>query len=85
MRVRIPGVPKAQCDRCGFVVPVYALKRDGQSRGGFLVCNSCYDPLHPQEFVTGKPESPPPPNTRHVTTTAEAVFLTPGEVTEASL
>ena len=85
MRVREIGQPKAQCDRCGFVMPLSAFRRDGQSRGALVVCDSCYDPIHPQELIKGIPEPPPPPNVRHVTTTAEAVFLVPGEVTEASL
>lgn len=39
---------KAQCGRCGDVVPYRRLRQDGYKRG-YWVCDDCYDPAEPQE------------------------------------
>ena len=45
------------CDRCGFRFPLNSLR--GESVRGIkrpsLVCSSCYDPDHPQNFQGARP------------------------------
>ena len=36
---------QAICDRCGFQVPYLELSKEWN---GFLVCQECYEPKHPQ-------------------------------------
>jgi len=38
---------KAECDRCGFIYKLNALKTEWT---GLKVCSSCYDPLPAQDF-----------------------------------
>lgn len=71
------GDPRAQCDRCGGVFHLSALRRDGQTRGALMVCSRCHDPIHPQEKIRVRPERQPPPNTRHVPTYSELTFIDP--------
>jgi len=39
---------KAICDRCGFEFYSFELKKEWQ---GLMVCHSCWEPRHPQDFV----------------------------------
>lgn len=39
---------KGECLRCGRVVPLNDIVRDGYRRG-LLVCKECYDAPHPQD------------------------------------
>ncbi len=47
---------KAQCPRCGLVMPYKRLRRDGYKKD-LWVCPDCFDPEHPQEKI--KPASDP--------------------------
>lgn len=42
--------PRAICDRCGFEFWFDQLRKEWT---GLMVCSSCWDPRHPQEFVRG--------------------------------
>src|SRR3990167_1746303 len=54
------------CDRCGFD---YRVKEARKEYTGLVVCPSCFDTRHPQEFLQVKQEQPatepirPPPTT----------------------
>lgn len=52
---------KAICDRCGFEFYSFELKREWQ---GLMVCHSCFEPRHPQDFVRAVPDRQGVPWTR---------------------
>ncbi len=43
----VPNTYKRECDRCGFDFLRTELRKE--ERSGFVVCNECYDPQHPQD------------------------------------
>lgn len=51
----------AVCDRCGFEYHSYELQQEWT---GHMVCKSCWEPRHPQDFVRAIPDNPIPPWTR---------------------
>lgn len=55
------GDHNAFCDRCGFKYKASELRKEWQ---GFMVCATCWEPRHPQEFVRSIPEKPAPPWSR---------------------
>ena len=55
------GVANGICDRCGFEHPLDQLRREWT---GLRVCNDCWEPRHPQEFVRGVPDRQAVPNPR---------------------
>jgi len=71
------GDNNAICTSCGFKFKASKLKTD---QYGNIVCNRCYDPRHPQEFVRSKVDKQSVnlsnPDTEPVFT-AEALLLTP--------
>lgn len=46
--------PRAICDRCGFEYWLNQLRKEWT---GLMVCNSCWDPRHPQESVRSVPDN----------------------------
>jgi len=52
---------RAICDRCGFEYASYELKKEWQ---GLMVCSSCYETRHPQDFVRAVPDRQGVPWTR---------------------
>lgn len=73
------GTANAICDRCGFKMKLHALRKEWT---GLKVCSKCWEPRHPQDFVTGVPDfqavkDPRPEAADH--------FLTTNEVTPGSL
>jgi hypothetical protein len=66
------GMPLAQCDRCGFTFHLSELSKEWTN---LLVCASCFENRHPQEFLKGKEDKQTLPNMRHVTTSEEATFV----------
>lgn len=56
-----PGDYNAICDQCGTKFKASQLKKDWQ---GFYMCQSCWEPRHPQEFVRGTQDQQTPPWTR---------------------
>jgi len=46
----IPGDPWKICDRCGFRYRASSTRKEWT---GLIVCNACWDPRHPQDFVRG--------------------------------
>lgn len=48
----------AICDRCGFEHFASQLKQEWT---GLRVCHECWEPRHPQEFVTGREDDQAPP------------------------
>lgn len=65
MRRRIdkaePGAWNALCDRCKFKFKNYELKKTWD---GFYVCEECWEPRHPQDFVRGVEDNPSVPWSR---------------------
>ncbi len=49
------GNYNAICDRCGFKYKASKLKEEWT---GFMVCKSCFEPRHPQDFLRGIPDDP---------------------------
>ncbi len=47
------GDHNALCDRCQRKFFGSQLRKEWT---GFLVCESCYDPRHPQEYLSGHPD-----------------------------
>jgi len=68
------GDPRAECDRCGIVTHLSELSEEWT---GFMVCSDCWEPRHPQEYVTGIDDQQFVANARHVHTSDEAVFVVP--------
>jgi hypothetical protein len=73
------GNPRGICDRCGFERPLAALRKEWT---GLRVCNSCWEPRHPQDFVRGVPDHQSVPDPRPE---PEPVFVGPGDVTPEDL
>lgn len=55
------GAWNAKCDRCGWSFKNYELKKTWD---GFYVCDECWEPRHPQDFVRGVEDDPSVPWTR---------------------
>lgn len=61
-----PGDRWLVCDRCGFDYRLSQMKKEWN---GLIVCHSCYEARHPQDFIRAKqdtitprgPIRPPPP------------------------
>ena len=51
----------AKCDRCADVKYASQLKKEWT---GFIVCEQCWEPRHPQEFLRGRPDNSNVPWTR---------------------
>ena len=51
----------ARCDRCSDVLYASQLKKEWT---GWRVCDSCWEPRHPQEFLKGHPDASNVPWTR---------------------
>ena len=49
------GTWNALCDRCGFKFKAEELRKEWT---GWMVCERCYDPRHPQEFLKGHADNP---------------------------
>ena len=47
------GEWNAICDRCGFQYKSGDLRREWD---GLMVCRSCWEPRHPQDFIKAIPE-----------------------------
>lgn len=43
-----PGDRWLECDRCGFDYRLHEMKREWN---GLVVCTSCHEPRHPQDFI----------------------------------
>lgn len=52
---------KAQCFRCGGSYLASMLRKEWQ---GYYVCQRCWEPRHPQDFVKGVPDDPSVPWTQ---------------------
>lgn len=55
------GTSNAICDGCGFKYKHSDLKRDWR---GLFLCDKCWSPRHPQEFLRGVPDNPAVENPR---------------------
>lgn len=55
------GTHNAICDRCGFKYKADELREEWT---GWMVCDHCWEPRHPQEFLKGQPENENVPWTR---------------------
>lgn len=44
------------CDRCGFKFKDDELQKEWT---GFMVCSTCIEPRHPQDFLTSVPDQQP--------------------------
>ena len=55
------GDHAAFCDRCGFRFHASELRKEWQ---GFMVCEGCWEPRHPQDLIKSVPEKPAPPFSR---------------------
>ncbi len=75
-----PGDFLRDCDRCGFTLYASETRKEWT---GLIVCEACWEPRHPQDFVRGRvdrqnvPDPRPPGATRFLgplttTTTAAA-------------
>ena len=53
--LKFDGDWNALCDRCGFKHKASTLKEEWT---GFMVCKTCYEPRHPQDFVRGVKDDP---------------------------
>ena len=75
------GDHNALCDRCKRKYKASQLRSDGQYPN-LMVCDTCYDPRHPQEFLRGRPDnsnvpwSRPDTNANTSVTTYDGVTLT---------
>ena len=56
------GDYNAICDQCGGKFKASALKKDWQ---GFYMCQSCWEPRHPQDFVKAPQDIQTPAWTRN--------------------
>jgi len=50
-----------------------------------MVCHSCFETRHPQEFIRAREDRQAVPNARHVPTATEWKFINPGDVTPDKL
>ena len=59
------------CDRCGFQYKNYELHKEWT---GYIVCDPCWEPRHPQEMIKARPDMKPLPYTRpeNLTVSVEA-------------
>jgi hypothetical protein len=55
------GTWNALCDRCQKKYKAYELRREWT---GWMVCDTCWEPRHPQDFLKGKPDNSNVPWTR---------------------
>ncbi len=49
------GSANAICDTCGFKYKLSELRLDWR---GLMLCERCWEPRHPQEFLRGVPDKP---------------------------
>jgi hypothetical protein len=54
------------CQRCSFRYQAHQLRKEWT---GFMVCEYCYDPRHPQDYVKAVPDDMRVPYTRPENTT----------------
>jgi len=55
------GDSNAICDTCGFKYKHSDLRMDWR---GLMLCDKCWEPRHPQEFLRGIPDNPKQENPR---------------------
>jgi NAD-dependent SIR2 family protein deacetylase len=55
------------CQRCGFQYKNFQLRKEPRTE--LMVCEYCYDPAHPQDFVTAKSDLQQVPYVRPDNTT----------------
>jgi NMD protein affecting ribosome stability and mRNA decay len=55
------GDYNAMCDRCAKKAKASTLVKEWT---GFMVCEPCHEPRHPQDLIRSIPEKPVPPFTR---------------------
>lgn len=57
MKTTAENQRNAICDRCGFKYKHYQLRKEWT---GFMVCDSCWEPRHPMDFLkVPNPEKAP--------------------------
>lgn len=56
-KTKWPGNWKVSCQRCGFWFPSSEIKKEWT---GLLVCESCWEPKHPQLMIKVKAETSVP-------------------------
>lgn len=54
----VKGQWNAVCQRCGFEHKSGNIRKEWT---GLMVCKSCWEPRHPQDFVTGRIDNQTPP------------------------
>ena len=59
------------CDQCGFKFKASETRKQWD---GLIVCNSCYEPRHPQDFVRGRRDRQRVPDPRPQSLTPTFVF-----------
>lgn len=72
------GDYNALCFECGFKFKASELKRHWQ---GYYVCDSCWEPRHPQDFVRGVPDEQTPPWTQPKPEDTFVALCTPNSTT----
>lgn len=70
------GMWNAICDRCGRKFKNVDLKEEWN---GLIVCRTCYEPRHPQDFLKGVPDDPSVAWTRSETNTGCGPGSVPGQ------
>lgn len=75
----IPGDFWRVCDRCGLR---YRQSQTKKTWDGLWVCDDCFEPRHPQDFVTGREDRQAVPEPRPE---PEPYFLSDNEVTADDL
>jgi hypothetical protein len=73
------GDSNAICDTCGFKYKHSELKEDWR---GLMLCDKCWEPRHPQEFLRGVPDNPmqekPRPDPNPIFSGPNVTVSTPG-------
>ena len=54
----VSGSWNAICDRCGFKRKSHQMQKEWT---GLIVCSSCFEPRHPQDFTKGRKDRQAPP------------------------
>jgi hypothetical protein len=75
------GSYNAVCDQCGGVFKAYDILLQWDNA---RVCQSCYDPRHPQDFVRPIPDPKPPSWTRADTGMPTAATPGPSQVVDGA-
>ena len=68
------GEWNVKCDRCGFKFKSGMLKKTWDD---LMVCSTCYEVRHPQDFVRGVPDNQNPPWVRPDPAPTFIAFCTP--------